>query len=200
MDLGKVYDVRAVQVNFADGKLDVPCPGTIRPGSQARYIEERDLQTQWKLLGSQDGEAWFTIEDKSAAETDLSHDLVVRPEGFDARYLRLQDMAVPYGQAPCVSGLRVFGLGDGEAPAPADFTCRRDDNGLDMTVDIAPVEGAVGYNILFGNDPEKLYHSHMVFAAGAHRVGALVKGRDYWVQVDTFNENGITHGKCVKLS
>ena len=200
VDLGKVYDVRAVQVNFADGKLDVPCPGEIRPGSQARYIEERDLQTQWKLLGSEDGEAWFTIEDKSAAETDLSHDLVMRPEGFAARYLRLQDMALPYGQAPCVSGLRVFGLGQGNPPAPADFTCRRDGNGLDMNVDIAPVEGAVGYNILFGNDPEKLYHSDMVFAAGEHRVGALVKGRDYWVQVDTFNENGITHGKCVKLS
>jgi hypothetical protein len=39
----------------------------------------------------------------------------------------------------------------------------------------------------------------MVFAAGEKRVGALVKGREYYVRVDAFNENGITAGKCVKL-
>ena len=65
--------------------------------AQARYIEERDLKTQWKLEGSLDGETWFLIEDKSNASTDLSHDLVIREEGFRARFLRLSDMAVPYG-------------------------------------------------------------------------------------------------------
>ena len=109
--------MHAVQINFADDKLDVPCPGEIRPGSQARYIEEADQVTQWKLEGSADGEHWFVIEDKSDAATDLSHDLIVREAGFAARYLRLSQMAVPYGQNPCVSGLRVFGLGNGEKPA-----------------------------------------------------------------------------------
>jgi hypothetical protein len=28
----------------------------------------------------------------------------------------------------------------------------------------------------------------------------LVKGREYYVRVDVFNENGITEGKTVKLS
>ena len=92
-------------------KIDLPCPGEIRPGSQARYIEEKDNTTQWKLEGSTDGERWFVIKDKSDAVTDLSHDLIVREEGFAARYLRLSELAVPYGQNPCVSGLRVFGLG-----------------------------------------------------------------------------------------
>ena len=36
LDLGKIYDIHAVQINFADDKIDIPCPGTIRPGSQAR--------------------------------------------------------------------------------------------------------------------------------------------------------------------
>ena len=56
-----------------------------------------------------------------------------------------------------------------------------------------------GYNILFGESPEKLYHSYMVFHAGEQRVGALIKGRDYYVRVDAFNECGITEGTCVKL-
>ena len=199
VDLGREFDVRAVQINFADGKLDVPCPGEIRPGSQARYIEEADHATQWKLEGSLDGESWFTVEDKSEADTDLSHDLIVREAGFRARYLRLGNMALPYGQAPCVSGLRVFGLGEGPRPQVPEFTASRD-NELDLTVGIQPQENALGWNILFGSSPEKLYHSAMVFAPGSQRIGALIRDREYWVRVDAFNEAGITQGPCVKLN
>ena len=198
LDLGKAFDVHAVQVNFADDRIDIPCPGEIRPGTQARYIEEADTVTQWKLEYSADGETWTVLADKSAADTDLSHDLVVCAEGFAARYLRLSDMAVPYGQAPCVSGLRVFGLGDGAAPAVPAFTATRD-SGIDMTVGIEEQADTVGFNILFGSSPEKLYHSYMVFEAGKKRVGALVEGREYCVRVDAFNENGITEGTCVKV-
>ena len=198
VDLGSVLDVHAVQINFADDRIDIPCPGEIRPGSQARYIEEQDYATQWKLEGSTDGESWFVIEDKSDAETDLSHDLIVSEEGFLARYLRLSNMAVPYGQNPCISGLRVFGLGDGEKPETPVFTAARMGD-LDMLVQIKEQPDALGYNILFGSSPEKLYHSDMVFASGSYRIGALIKGRDYYVRVDAFNENGITQGNCIQL-
>ena len=198
VDLGKVFDVHAVQVNFADDMLDIPCPGEIRPGSQARYIDERDHVTGWKLEGSEDGEDWFVVEDKTKAKTDLSHDLIVREEGFAARYLRLSSLAVPYEQNPCISGLRVFGLGEGEAPSSPKFLAKRSGD-LDMNVTILKQPDALGFNILFGASPEKLYHSHMVFEPGSRRVGALIKGREYYVRVDAFNENGITEGSCIKL-
>ncbi|MFN2938756.1 family 43 glycosylhydrolase [Lachnospiraceae bacterium YH-ros2226] len=198
VDLGKRFKVHAVQINFADDRIDTPCPGEIRPGSQARYIDEAERITQWKLEGSVDGEKWFVIEDKSDSETDLSHDLIIREEGIDVRYLRLSDMAVPFEQAPCVSGLRVFGLGDGEKPAEPVFSAERTGD-LDMTIQIREQKDALGYNILFGSSPEKLYHSYLIFKAGSQRVGALIKGREYYVRVDAFNENGITKGKCVKL-
>ncbi len=198
VDLGKQFKVHAVQINFADDRIDTPCPGEIRPGSQARYIDEAERITQWKLEGSVDGEKWFVIEDKSDTETDLSHDLIIREEGNDVRYLRLSDMAVPFEQAPCVSGLRVFGLGDGEKPAEPVFSAARTGD-LDMVVQIREQRDTLGYNILFGSSPEKLYHSYMIFKAGSQRVGALIKGREYYVRVDAFNENGITKGKCVKL-
>jgi hypothetical protein len=198
IDLGRDFDVHAIQINFADDKIDIPCPGQIVGGSQARYIEERDLTTQWKLTGSIDGKDWFVIEDKSHAQTDLSHDLILREEGIRVRFLRLSDMAVPYGQQPCISGLRVFGLGHGEKPTVPAFTTRRESD-LDMTVSIEAQKNTLGYNILFGNSPEKLYHSYMVFQAGEKRVGALIKGRDYFVRVDAFNESGITEGTCIQL-
>ncbi len=200
VDLGREFDVRAVQVNFADDGIDVPCPGEIqiRGGVPTRYIDDADHKTRWKLEGSSDGKDWFIIEDKTGADTDLSHDLIVRENGIRARYLRLSDMSVPYGQNPCVSGLRVFGLGGGEKPAAPEYTAvRRGD--LDMIVSIGEQEDVLGYNILFGSDPGKLYHSSMVFEPDNHRVGALIKGREYYVRVDAFNENGITEGLCMKL-
>jgi hypothetical protein len=68
-----------------------------------------------------------------------------------------------------------------------------------MLVDVADQDDTLGWNILFGNSPEKLYHSYLVFAPGSRRVGALMKGRDYYVRVDAFNENGITEGEVVRL-
>ena len=198
IDLGKEMTVHAVQINFADDKIDIPCPGKIIGGSQARYIEERDLLTQWKLEASLDGEAWFAVEDKSNAQTDLSHDLIVREDGFSARYLKLSDLSVPYGQKPCISGLRVFGLGQGEKPSIPVFTAKRTGD-LDMMVNITTQVDTLGYNILFGSSPDKLYHSSMVFQPGEKRIGALIRGREYFVRVDAFNECGISEGTCVKL-
>ena len=76
------------------------------------------------------------------------------------------------------------------------FTTIRE-NELDMRVKIRG-SGALGYNILWGHAPEKLYHSYMVFG-NEQRIGALVKGEQYYVRVDAFNENGITEGKVSKI-
>ena len=197
VDLGAIYDVHAIQVNFADDGISVPCPVPMTEG-QARYIEERDLQTQWLLEGSADGESWFVIEDKSDARTDLSHDLVLREDGFKARLIRLTNIAVPYAQSPCVSGLRVFGKGHSAKPEIPSFVAVRTGE-LDMAVTVRGQENTLGYNILFGSAPDKLYHSYMVFSAGEKRIGALVKGCLYFVRVDAFNESGITEGRCISL-
>lgn len=195
LDLGKVFSVHAVQVNFADDGISIPCPGTIRGGSQARYIEERELETGWKLEGSSDGLHWTVIGDRTDGGTDLPHELLVWEAGLKLRYLRLSEMRVPYGQIPCVSGLRVFGLGNGNKPAIPAFTVNRTSD-LDMEVSIEAQKDTLGFNILFGESPDKLYHSVMVFnPVSSKRIGALIKNRNYYVRVDSFNENGITEGE-----
>jgi hypothetical protein len=191
MDLGKEYDVRAVQVNFADDKIEIPVPGEIRGTTQARYIEEIDHVTRWILEGSLDGEEYFVVEDKSQVQTNLPHDFVVKEEGMRLRFLKLTILEIPYDQKPCISGLRVFGIGDGEKPAIPEFSAVRISD-IDMDVTIND-NGAVGYNILWGHEPEKLYHNYMVFGT-EKRIGALVKGQKYYVRVDAFNESGITEG------
>ena len=200
VDLGKAYDVRTIQVNFADDKLEIDLPeGAQFQGEifSQRYIDDAAQTTRWSLMGSLDGDEYFMIEDKSEVDTDLPHDLIVREEGIQVRYLKLTVYNLPYNQPACVSGLRVFGIGYGEKPAVPDFVAERISD-LDMDVQIKG-GGAVGYNILWGHQEDKLYHSYMVFGT-EQRIGALVRGQDYYVRVDAFNESGITKGKTVKLN
>ena len=208
VDLEQTMDVRAIQINFADDKLDIPVPGEIKGTmTQPRYIDEHDRVTRWLLEGASDGETYFVIEDKRQVDADLSHDLVVREDGIKVRYVKLTIFEIPYQQNPCISGLRVFGIGQGEKPAVPTYEAIRSENQLDLQVSMKG-ENAVGYNILWGHEPEKLYHSCLVFHEREHlytekivekRIGALVKGQNYYVRVDAFNESGITEGVITSL-
>ncbi|MDD6715982.1 MAG: family 43 glycosylhydrolase [Firmicutes bacterium] len=210
LDLGKCFTVHAVQINFADDKINIPVPGKIRGTSQARYIDGRIFPTQWKLEGSADGRNWDVLCDKSDAGTDLPHDLIVLDGGKKLRFLRLSNIRAPYDQNPCISGLRVFGKGENKELRPCipAFAVSRTGD-LDMQVSIQD-EGfgtparALGYDIVWGYAPDKLYHSCMTYAdekeeITSRRIGALVKGENYYVRVDAFNEYGITHGVLEQL-
>ena len=198
MDLGKEMDVRGIQVNFADDDIMIPVPGEIRGTTQARYIEEAELKTQYLLEGSLDGEEFFVLEDKRGSSSDLSHDFLVWEKGVKTRFVKISHMKVPYDQNPCISGLRVFGKCGGELPQQANYTIERI-SAIDMNVqilnpEISSTAEPVGYNILWGQDKDKLYHSYLTYEP-VKRIGALVEGKSYFVRVDTFNQCGITEGK-----
>lgn len=201
VDLGEVKDVRAVQINFAEDGLLMPLPqGADLKGEtyEKRFIDEVVQPTRWILESSQDGEHYTVVEDKSQVTTDYSHDFLVREEGIQARFLRLTILELPYGQTPCISGLRIFGRGNGELPAAAADVKAQLSGDLDMNVSWS-ADNAVGANILWGHAPDKLYHSYMVFGRCEQRVGALVKGEPVYIRVDTFNETGITEGEVQKV-
>ena len=199
VDLGAEKDVRAIQINFADEDIDAEIPeGADRLiAHEIRYIDTAERVTRWYMEGSIDGADWFMIEDKSCVDTNLGNDLVLRPDGIRARYLKLTVLEVPFDQPAAVSGLRVFGKGAGELPAaPKAKAERRGD--IDMLVSWEP-DAAVGHNILWGYAPEKLYHSYMVFGADEKNIGALMRGEPVYVRVDAFNEAGITEGEVFAL-
>jgi len=198
-DLGKACDVRAVQVNFADDALSLPLPeGAALIGAlhQRRWIDERQQFTRWKLEGSLDGREYFVIEDKSQANTDLPHDLVVREEGISARYIRLTVYELPYRQACCVSGLRVFGHEDGLLPSsPTDVRAVRSS---EIDIGVSWKSDAQIHNVLWGYRPDKLYHSRMVFGTSAS-IGGLVRGQEIHLRVDALNGSGITQGSVIRV-
>jgi hypothetical protein len=199
VDLGKIRDVRAVQINFADEGIEANMPeGAVLASYDLRFIDLSPKQTRWLLEGSVDGVNYTVLHDKSAVQSDLSHDFLVWEEGVKARFLRLTVKQLPFKQNPCVSGIRVFGFGGGDAPKKALEPVIVKLGDLDMEVSWEKTEDVVGCNILWGYTPEKLYHSYMVFGKESQRIGALIKGEPVYVRLDAFNESGITEGSVRK--
>lgn len=200
MDLGKVYAVHSVQINFADEgiqPLRMPPEDCAAPGPTAgRYVDSgKTLRTRWLLEGSLDGEDWFVLNDQREAETDLPHPYIVLPEGTKLRYLRLNGIERPYGSRLAISGLRVFGLGDGAKPEQVKTVqIKRKDRGMTAILHWPESKGAIGYNVRFGVAPDKLYGSYQVYSENRVKILTLNAGQEFFFAVDAFNECGVTEG------
>ena len=59
---------------------------------------------------------------------------------------------------------------------------------------------AVGFEVLWGHTPDKLYHNYRVFDRKQLEIRALMADiAQYYVRIDAFNENGITPGKTIAV-
>lgn len=193
VDLGKVYDVSAVQVNFGDcqtKKKKAPLKEYGGTFTQERYIEEELVKYNYYLEYSIDGENWFNFGEMQ--NTTLPHKLI--EFSAKARYIKAVFDSTPFGQNFAVSGLRVFGLGNGSLPLPcADITAER----------INATTGKIkwckapdtNYCIRIGIAPDKLYNSILLYNQNEYTVTFLNEETEkYYFAVDSFNENGITKG------
>ena len=196
VDLGAESDVRAIQVNMADEKLVVDFPAdSYGDDRKTRRIETRPQLSHYRVETSLDGETWTLREDVAR---ECSNGYYAYADGICARYIRVMGGALPYGQTLRISGLRVFGNGAGARPAAAKAAAVRVD-ALDGKISWQHLENAQGCNVRYGTAPDKLYHSWLVYDADEVTLSTLMAGQDYFVRVDSFNENGITEGDVVKM-
>ena len=196
VDLGAESDVRAIQVNMADEKLVVDFPAdSYGDDRKTRRIETRPQLSHYRVETSLDGETWTLREDVAR---ECSNGYYAYADGIRARYVRVMGGALPYGQTLRISGLRVFGNGAGARPAAAKAAAVRVD-ALDGKISWQHLENAQGCNVRYGTAPDKLYHSWLVYDADEVTLSTLMAGQDYYVRVDSFNENGVTEGDVVKM-
>ena len=196
VDLGRDCDVRAVQVNMADEALAVDFPAdSYGDDRKTRHIETRPQISHYTVETSLDGKVWTLREDIAR---ECSNGYYEYADGIRARYIRVTGGELPYGQALRISGLRVFGNGEGACPAQADAKAVRVD-ALDGKISWQPIENAQGCNVRYGIAPDKLYQSWLVYDADEVTLSTLMSGQTYYVCVDSFNENGITTGKIIKM-
>ena len=196
VDLEKLSDVRAIQVNLADQDVAVVFPAEAYGDSlHSRHIELEPQISHYCIEVSTDGESWVLLEDVAR---ECSNGYYEYPEGVLARFIRVTGGELPYGQRLRISGLRVFGKGSGEKPEAVRATAVRTGD-MDARITWNATASAQGYNIRYGLKPDKLYHSWLVYDATELELTTLMKGQNYYLCVDSFNENGITEGNVIYL-
>jgi xylan 1,4-beta-xylosidase len=180
VDLGARKTLRAVQVNFADYL-------------SGRYADASDIYTEFKLESSVDGQQWQPLASTGPERRDRSNAYFQLKTGVRARYVRYVHGHVGAANL-AISDLRVFGDAGGAAPAtPARVKAVRPEPRM-MTVSWKQVPGAVGYNVRWGIEPDRLNLSYQVFAdrGTSLDVRALNTGVEYYVAVEAFNESGVS--------
>lgn len=184
-DLGTVSTVNAIQINYAD--QDAPFMG-----------KQLDIYHQYILRYSTDGKRWQVLADKSHNKTDVPHDYIALPEPVKARYVRLENIHMPGGKF-AISGLRVFGNGNGQTPdtVKSFMVLRTEKDKRSAWIKWQPVDNAYAYNIYFGTAPDKLYGCIMVHNANEYYFKGMDKLQPYYYSIVAINENGISAGSKV---
>ena len=179
IDMEEECDVYALQINYFDHETQF-------------YNKVDGLKQRYVVEGSSDGDRWFVIEDRSRSDKDAPNAYIQLEEPKAARYVRYRNVSVssPY---LAISDIRVFGKGRGEAPAQVQgLAAERYDNGKSADLRWNAVDGAQGYNVRWGIAPDKLYSSWLLYDDNELTLRCLVKGQEYYIQVEAFNANGIS--------
>jgi hypothetical protein len=181
IDLQQAYELRAVQVNYTDYKSGL-------------FASDTNVYTQFKLYHSPDGKTWSLFADLTNEKRDRPNAYIELKRPVEARYIRYEH---GYVASPnlAISEIRVFGTGNGEPPGmPGNVKVSRDTDERNALITWDKVPGAVGYNVLWGIQDDKLYQTYQIFADEGPRLElrALTVGQSYSFAVEAFNENGVS--------
>lgn len=178
IDLQNNCNVNAIQINFAE------------EGSNITGRSDSDYY-QYLLEYSTDKKNWKKLADKTSGKAN-PHDYIELQTPISFRYIRLTNYHTPDGKF-AVSGLRVFGKGNGKLPqAVTSFNAVRDtEDACHVTLTWKKSSDAIGYNIRFGTHPDKLYQNYQVFDTDSLTIHSLNALQKYYFAIDVFNENGI---------
>lgn len=182
IDLKEKCEVRAVQIHFADYKSDIFDNDTSR------------IYTQYKFSASIDGKNWELIVDLSKEKQDRPNGYFELRKPVTARFIKYENVYMPTPNL-AVSDIRIFGKGIGNLPAtPTNIDVKRDKDERNAFISWNKVDGAVGYNVLWGVEKDKLYQTYQVWADGVTKLElrALNVEQQYYFAVEAFNEVGVS--------
>lgn len=178
IDLGGPKEVRAIQLNAYEHKA-------------VQHNKAMDLYHQYRIYHSTDGASWELVADKSDNDKDVPHDYIELREPLYTRYLKVVNEHVPSGHF-ALSGFRIFGKGDGEAPAAVrKLTVDRSSaDPRNAFLSWTPAANAYGYNLYYGIAPDKLYNCITVLGEHTYDFRGLDTGTTYYFAIEALGENG----------
>jgi xylan 1,4-beta-xylosidase len=185
VDLGKTSDIYAVQVNFDRHDANVE----IGRGFRMNNNPSLDRYQSYIIEFSADNENWSIIIDKSNNTVDNRHDYTELSEPVKARYVKLTNVFTHDGGKFAIKDFRIFGN-----PDVAKFTKVKDvmvvrdpEDRRDAILLWQPVDGADGYVVRYGIEPNKLYNDYLVYDAHTLYIHSLNRDEKYYFEVEAFD-------------
>ncbi|HSM64485.1 MAG TPA: discoidin domain-containing protein, partial [Gillisia sp.] len=179
IDLLKPMNVKAIQINFQDFNASV-------------FGRPDDIKQQFVIKSSLDGKTWETIADYSKNEKDMPHAYLELETPIDARFIRY-DHVYGYNEYLAISEFRVFGKGKEALPkTPDHFKAERQQDRRNVNLSWDRVKDAQGYVIYWGISKNHLNLSALMYDQPNYELRALNTDQSYYIQVEAFNENGIS--------
>ena len=182
-DLGNIATIHAIQINYAD--------------QDAEFLgKQTNIYHQYKLFYSVDGKKWEILADKSKNKKDVPHDYIELAKPVQAKYIKLVNLHMPTGKF-AISGLRVFGNGNGDKPATTKnlIVLRTEKDKRSAYIKWAPVDNAFAYNLYYGTAPDKMYNCIMIHDFNEYWFKAMDSKKKYYFTLESVNENGVSE-KC----
>jgi len=192
-DLGGENTINAIQINYAD--QDAELMGKPATTTGHKYV----------IYSSDDGKKWGVLVDKSKNIKDVPHDYIELSKPVAARYLKLENIAMPTGKF-ALCGFRVFGKGNSEKPGevknfvPLRAEAKKKGERRNVWFKWQQEPNADGYVIYFGKSADKLYGSIMVYGKNEYYFSGLDRSDAYYFQIEAFNANGIGPRTEIKRS
>jgi len=185
-DLGSLATVNAIQINYAD--------------QDAEFLgKQTGIFHQYQILTSTDGKKWTLLVDKSKNKTDVPHDYIELQKPVKTRFIKMVNLHMPTGKF-AISGLRVFGNGNGEKPSAVKnlIILRTEKDKRSAYIKWQPVDNAFAYNLYYGTAPDKLYNCIMIHDFNEHWFKAMDSQKAYYFAIEAINENGVSAKTAVK--
>lgn len=180
VDLGKMMEVKALQVNLADHNFKLLGPDS--------YCY------RYKVECSSDGTNWQLLVDRTANQEDMPHELITLDTSVQTRFLRITNTKNVPGNFSLYD-FRVFGNAKGVLPQKVSgLKAQRDrDDKRIYRLTWDADQNATGYIVRWGIDKEHLNYSKMVYTNEFE--GRFFRiDMKYQFVVDAFNESGVTSG------
>ncbi len=182
IDLEKPQTVHSFQINYTDYKSDIYDSALPKV-----YI-------QYRVYSSLDDKTWTKIADNTNEKRDRPNAYEELAKPVKARYIKFENVHVPMPNM-AISDIRIFGKGTGNAPVtPQGLNVSRQTDERNADIIWKKVPEAVGYNILWGIAPDKLYQTYQIWgdAPSSLELRALTVGQKYYFAIEAFNENGVS--------
>jgi hypothetical protein len=179
IDLQKKMQVKALQINFQDYNSKI-------------FGRPDTLRQQFTIETSLDGKKWKTIIDKSKNTQDIPHAYIELEKSEDARFVRYNHVYCT-NEYLSISEFRVFGNGyEAKPEMPNNFQAKRQSDRRNVNLTWDKMDNATGYVVYWGIAEDKLNLSALLYDEPNYEIRALNIDQPYYVQVEAFNENGIS--------